>query len=141
MKLLYSIPKAHNHWFAIYHKYYKNKLEMRESIYNPYLLCNSGPFGIIEIQINDTLILVDNDFANIKENVIKLAKILIKDKKYLIFAYLLKFNSAKIKLNSNKIIFIKKSHIENILLITNHIVDTTNSREITRKKLLLKNNT
>lgn len=138
MKLLYNIPKADNHWFTTYHIYYKNKLEMRESIYNSYHFYNFGPFGIIEILIDDILILVDNDLASIEEDVIKLVKILIKDRKYLTFAHLLKFNSTQIKFNFNRIIFPKKSYIRKILLIIDHVADSTSSKEITRKKLLLK---
>ena len=39
MKPLYSIPKIGiNHWFAIYHFHYKEKLEITEFIYNFYIL-------------------------------------------------------------------------------------------------------
>lgn len=66
---------------------------MRESIYKSYFFYSFGLFGIVEIQTDDTSILINNHFANIKENVIKLVKIMIKNRKYLIFAYFLKFNN------------------------------------------------
>lgn len=42
---------------------------------------------------NNILILVNNDFIDTKKNAIRLAKIIIKDKKYLTFIYFLMFNS------------------------------------------------
>ena len=47
MKPLYGILKTGNHWFATYHTYYKNKLKIKESIYDPCLLYSSGPFDIV----------------------------------------------------------------------------------------------
>ena len=90
------------------------------------------------MQTDDILILADNNFTSIKKVAIKLAKIMTKDKKYLILTYPLKFNFAKIKLDSNGIVLIKKSHIKEILPVTNYAADSTSSKCITRKKLLLK---
>ena len=50
----------------------------------------------MEMQINDVLILTYNNFASIKEDAIKSAKIMIKNKKYFISVHLLKFNNAQI---------------------------------------------
>ena len=61
---------------------------------------------------------------------------MIKDWEYLTSLYLLKFNWAQIKLNSERIVLIKESHIGGILPITNHDADSTSLREITKKKLL-----
>lgn len=52
------------------------------------------------MQTDDTLILANNNFTNIEKDAIKLAKIKIKDKEYLIFAYSLKFNALKSNLIS-----------------------------------------
>lgn len=46
------------------------------------------------MQIDNTFILVNYNFPSIEKNAIKSAKIIIKDKKHLIFTYSLKFNSA-----------------------------------------------
>lgn len=46
------------------------------------------------MQIDNTLILVNNNFASIEEDAIKLAKILTKNRLYFTFAHFLKFNSA-----------------------------------------------
>lgn len=65
-------------------------------------------FDIIEMQTNNIIFLASNIFDNTKKIEIRLAKIITKDKKHLIFTYLLKFNSAKIKLDLNGIVLIKK---------------------------------
>lgn len=93
MKSFYNILKAGNHWFATYYMYYKAKFRMIKSIYNLCLFFKSGLWEIVKMQIKNILILVDNNFTNTKEGAIKLAKIVIKDKKYLIFIHLLKFYS------------------------------------------------
>lgn len=67
MKLRYDVPKIGNYWFAIYHIYYKNKLGMKELIYNFCFSDSFSLFGIVRMQINDILILADNDFARKKK--------------------------------------------------------------------------
>lgn len=87
------------------------------------------------MQTDDTLILADNNFANKKEVEIKAEKIMTKDREHLTSTQSLKFKGAKIKLDLKDIILKKKSHVGNILLVTNHVADSTSSREITRKRL------
>ena len=85
VKPLYSVPKASNHWFNIYHSYYIEKLYMNQSIYNPYLLytsSNSG-FGIIGIQMDNTLILYNNTFVTNEANELKRAQFLSKEREQL----------------------------------------------------------
>lgn len=90
------------------------------------------------MQTNNTLILANNNFISTKEEIIKSAKIITKDKKYLIFIYPLKFNSAQIKFDSNDIVLTKESYIGGILPVINHATNSTSFRGITRKKLLPK---
>lgn len=90
------------------------------------------------MQIDNILILIDTNFTNTEKNTIKLAKIIKKNKEYPTSTYFLKFNNAQIKLNSNRIILIKKCHIREIFLIIDHITDFTSFRRIIRKKLSLK---
>lgn len=92
MKPLYAVPKAGNCWFANYHPCHKDKLVMKESIYDPYLFYNSSSFGILGMQIDDTCILVDNNFAKKEEVVIQTAKIITKDLEHFTFSHLLKFH-------------------------------------------------
>lgn len=47
MKPLYGILKAGNYWFATYHIHYKEKLGIKESIYNLCHFYKTGLFGII----------------------------------------------------------------------------------------------
>ena len=135
MKPFYGIPEAGNHWFVTYHTNYKEKLGMTKLIYDSCLLFRSEPLEIVEMQTNNTLILADNNFACTKEKAIKSAKIMIKDRKYLIPAHLLKFNDVQIKLDSKDIVLTKESHVGVILPVENYAADSTSSREIKRKKL------
>lgn len=61
-----------------------------------------------------------------------------KDRKYFTFLYPLKFKDTQIKLNLNGIILTKKSYIESILSVIDHITDFTSFRKIIKKKLLPK---
>lgn len=63
---------------------------------------------------------------------------MIENTENLSLADLLKFNDALIKLNLNKIVVIKESHIGDILTLTDHVASDTNSREIIKKKLSAK---
>lgn len=85
MKLFYSILEPNNHWFTTYYTHYKKKLGIAESMYNFYLFYKSGPLAIVEMQTDNTLILIDNNLASNKEEAIKVLKLMIKDRKYLIF--------------------------------------------------------
>lgn len=67
---------------------------MIELIYNFCLPFWFESLGIVKIEINDTLILADENFANTKEEAIKSAKIMTKDREYLILIRHLKFNNA-----------------------------------------------
>lgn len=85
--------------------------------------------------MDDTLILANNNFAKKEKTAIQIAKIMIKDQEYLTFLYPLKFNLAQIKLYSEGIVLTKNSYINGIFPVTNHDVDYTSSRDITRKNL------
>ena len=71
MKPLYDIPKEGNFWFATYHKYYKDKLGIKDSIYDPCLFYSSGLFSVVGMQTDDTSILADNDFTGKEESSIQ----------------------------------------------------------------------
>ena len=87
------------------------------------------------MQTNNILILANNNFASTKKDAIRSAKIITKDKKHLTPTHSLKFNRAQIKLDLNRIVITKKSHVRGILLITDHIADSISLKEIIRKKL------
>lgn len=92
IKPLYSVSKVGNYWFATYYTHNKDKLEIIESTYNLCLFYNSKSFSIVRIQTDNTLILADNIFASIKEDIIRSAKIMTKNKEHFSFIYPLKFN-------------------------------------------------
>lgn len=87
------------------------------------------------MQTDNTLILVNNNFASKEKPIIKSIKIMTKDQEYLTFSQSLKFNGAQIKLDSKRIVLIKESHVGGIFSITNYNVDSISSRGITREKL------
>src|SRR5450756_1280130 len=63
VKPLYSIAEAGTYWWATYSRYYKEKLGMVISTYNPYLMVtDNGPLGIVGMQTDDTIILGDEIF-------------------------------------------------------------------------------
>lgn len=57
-----------------------------------------------------------------------------KDRKHLTPTYPLKFNGVQIILNSNRIVLTKESYVEGILLVTDHVANSTSSKEIIRVK-------
>jgi N-glycosylase/DNA lyase len=59
LKLLYRVAEAGTYWWAIYSKYYKEKLLITIFIYDLYLLVTTTRevFGIVGIQTNNIIIL------------------------------------------------------------------------------------
>ena len=51
---------------------------MDQSIYNSYLLYSDKPFGIIGLQINNTLFLADNAFVKAKQSKLYKAEFIAK---------------------------------------------------------------
>ena len=62
---LYSILEAKNHWFKTYYQHYTEKLKIKVSLYNPYLLYtnNDRNFSVVGLQTNDTLFLTNEVFT------------------------------------------------------------------------------
>ena len=89
----------------------------------------------MRMQTDDILILPDNEFVGKEKVIIQTAKIMTKDREFLTFSHPLKFNGVQINLDLKRIVLSKESHVGDIFFITNHDVDSTNSRGITRKKL------
>ena len=63
MKSLYEIFKTNNHWFFIYHKHHIERFVMIESNYDSCLFHCIESFAAVNIQIDDILIFVSDDFA------------------------------------------------------------------------------
>ena len=86
IKPLYGVPEAGNHWFNTYHFHHCQKLSMRQSTYDPYLLyteSSSSGFGIVGLQTDDTLFLSDKTFAIKEEEQLQKANILAKEREKL----------------------------------------------------------
>jgi hypothetical protein len=67
---------------------------MTQLTYNPCLLYNNKLFGIVGLQTDNTLFLVDKTFADTEENKLNKAKFIAKEQERLTVATLLKFNGA-----------------------------------------------
>lgn len=89
------------------------------------------------MQINDILIVVNDVFASNKGEIIKVAKIMIKDCKYFMSVQPIKFNSAQIQ-QFEKYFINKKSHISDIFFLIDHDKNSTSLNSIIKIKLLLK---
>ena len=93
LKLLYRIPEAGIYWWAIYYKYYKEKLFIITSTYNPYfLIITKEIFSLIGMQTDNTLILALEEFLVLKDNKLNKTKFLIKPKEALALKTPLIFN-------------------------------------------------
>ena len=76
---------------------------MEQSTYDPYLLYSNKPLGIVGLQTNDTLFLVDKEFADTKQGELHKAKFIAKEQEQLIAKKPIKFNSGMIELLPNGI--------------------------------------
>lgn len=80
---MYGVPEAGAHWFNTYHTHHLEKLSMSESTYDSCLLWANGSdtgFGVVGLQIDDTLILADDIFATTEAKQLKEAKLLAKER-------------------------------------------------------------
>jgi hypothetical protein len=75
--------------------------------------------NIINMQIDDSFVLIDQSFAIAEKEAIHSAKIMIKTREQLISNNLLKFNDTRIeRIDSNDTIYFRqKTHIQEIQLI------------------------
>jgi hypothetical protein len=64
VKLLYKVAEAGTYWWAMYSKYYKEKLLMDTSIYDPCLLITTtnSIFRIINMQTDNIIIFRNKRF-------------------------------------------------------------------------------
>jgi hypothetical protein len=78
IKSLYEVSETDNHWFKTYHEHHTDKLKMIQFTYDFCLLYKSESRGIVNMQIDDTLILIDQSFVIVEDEAIISAKIMIK---------------------------------------------------------------
>ena len=96
IKPLYGVPEAGNHWFATYHDHHTKELNMKQSTYDPCLLYEAEPFGLVGMQTDDTLMLAGDQFAEKEEKGIHKAGIMTKNREQLKVDKPIKFNGGLI---------------------------------------------
>lgn len=128
IKFFYRVPEAGAHWFNTYHGHYTKKLSMAQSMYNLCLLyINSNGFGVIKLQTNKTLMLINGKFAAAEEIELNAAKLLAKDKKKLTESHPIKFNGGYIKLQTDSIYLIQENQCKCLKLMALRETDLTGS--------------
>ena len=141
IKPLYEVSEAGTHWFNTYHRHHTEKLAMQQSTYDSCLLyTNKKGFGVVGLQIDDTLILRDKTFANVEHFHFHETKLLAKEKKKLISQHPIKFNGAHIKQknfqeNSQFLYLNQKRLCKNLRLIESKSSDLTSAKGVIRKSV------
>jgi hypothetical protein len=153
IKSLYDVLEIDNHWFVTYHVHHVNKLDMTQLIYDSCLLHTDmkidisslhdhlhTDINIVDMQIDDTLILIDLNFATAKKNAIIDVKIMTKSRNNLDSNFSLKFNDTIIERQENDIdIYLKQiSQSEHLQLIQNVDIAIISSRDKIRFALISK---
>jgi hypothetical protein len=153
IKSLYDVLEIDNHWFVTYHAHHINKLNMIQSIYDSCLLHTDmkidtsslhdhlhTDMSIVDIQIDDTLILIDLNFATAKNKAIIDVKIMTKLRDNLDSNSSLKFNDTIIERQENDIdIYLRQiSQSEHLQLIQNVNIAITSSKDKIRFALISK---
>ncbi len=109
IKSLYNVSEAKTYWFNTYHDHHKKNLNMTKLTYDFCLLfinqnesssnfINQSIFELIKMQTNDTLMLKNDRFAELKEIELKKTKLMIKKREMLIIFISIKFNDEIINL-------------------------------------------
>jgi len=110
IKPLYGIAEAGTHWWATYFKHHREKLKMATSTYDPCLLITTppGPFGIVGMQTDDTLILCDDEFGRLEETELDKAKFTAKPRERLMTNSPLIFNGCILGKEHNDSIYLRQ---------------------------------
>ena len=142
IKSLYEVPEAGAHWFNTYHRHHTEKLAMQQSTYDPCLLyTNKKGFGVVGLQIDDTLILRNETFANAENVHLHEAKLLAKEKEKLTSQHPIKFNGAHIKQENSQLknpqsLYLNQERLcKNLRLVTPQPSDLTSARGVIRKSV------
>jgi hypothetical protein len=118
IKSLYEVSETDNHWFKTYHDHHINKLRIIQLTYDLCLLyiIDRICMSIVDMQIDDTLILIDQSFVVVEKEAIHSVKIMTNSREQLSFAHFLRFNDIRIeRIDSNDIIYLRQEkHIQNI---------------------------
>ena len=156
IKSLHEVSETEIHWFNTYHKHHTKKLIMQQSIYDPCLLYTNQKgksFGVVGLQIDNTLILENKTFANVENFHFHEAKLFAKKKEKFTSQHPIKFNDVYIKQENSQLLFQensqKNSQLENsqffylnqerlcknLRLIESKSSDLTSARGVIRKSV------
>ena len=156
IKSLYGVSEAGAHWFNTYHKHHTEKLFMQQSTYDSCLLYinkEGKGFEVVGLQIDDTLILGDEIFANAENFHFHEAKLLAKEKEKLTSQHSIKFNGAYIKqensqplsqknsqensqLKNSQSLYLNQERLcKNLRLVESKSKDLTSARGVIRKSV------
>ncbi len=151
IKSLYDVLEVDNHWFVTYHAHHINKLDMTQSIYDSCLLHTDMKIdtsslhdhlhtnmSIVDMQIDDTLILIDLNFATAKKKAIIDVKIMTKSRDHLDSNSSLKFNDTIIERQENDIYFRQISQFDHLQLIQNVKIAIISFKDKVRLALISK---
>ncbi len=146
IKSLYDVSEAKTHWFNIYHTHHKEKLIMMKFTYDSCLLFinrinQNKSFEMIKMQTDDILMLKNDQFAELKENELKKAKLTSKKRKILITLISIKFNDEIISIDSsiNVLLLNQSKQFDQIRLINISIsIDLISSRDQIKKSIISK---
>ncbi|CCE31981.1 uncharacterized protein CPUR_05839 [Claviceps purpurea 20.1] len=121
IKPLYGLAESGTHWWSTYFKYHCEKLKMEPSTFDQCLLittAESGCFGIIGIQTDDTLGLGDKDFLEYEETELRKAGFAAKPKQVLTPESPIVFNGCILSKNTDGSIDLKpKGQSSKLILI------------------------
>ena len=135
IKPLYGIPEAGNHWFNTYHRHHLEKLQMIQSTYDPCLLSTKpgDPFGLLGLQVDDTLFVGDEDFVAAEERELRKANFASKELEQLTIEHPLKYNGCKISLHPDgSITMTQERQISSIATVKVKPTTLTSSRGVKR---------
>src|SRR6266568_8507687 len=119
LKPLYRIVEAGTHWWATYSKYYKEKLLITISTFDPcFLIITTGTlFRIVSMQTYNTIILGDNQFLTLKEDKLVKVNLMAKPKEKLSLITLLLFNRCILSLDKDSITLCQKGQGKKINIV------------------------
>ena len=122
---------------------------MQQSTYDPCLLYinkKGKGFEVVELQIDDTLILRDETFANAENFHLRKTKLFAKDRNQLTSQHPIKFNGVYIKQedsakhnNPQSLYLNQKRLCKNLRLIESNPSDLTSARDVIRKSVTFGN--
>lgn len=131
LKPLYGIAEAGSHWFTTYHNHHRLRLEMNTSTYDICLLISTGEhFGLVGMQIDDTLFLADNKIAELENLELQKVGFLAKQVEILSLKHSLIFNGCKLNKISDCIELVQKGQADRLKLVE---VDGINPKESYRE--------